>query len=501
MKIMDRIGGAEGVKVIIGSGFFWAWMDALFMSAFFITPQSQGIMSELAFVAVFACTVPLSVFGLARRSRFAALLASKRFMALMALVGSAGSLLFLAAGVADNAALVALGGLLGGCFMASFGAAWGACYCSKGAQSATPFVTGAFAFAPLADIPLLLMVPFASSVFFALLPIASFGLLLSVGAPCRAFGLVRKGQGDHASGARDYVRRYLGLSITLIGAAMLVTFGFGYLQHLISFSPITQGGELGGIVVQIARGVTSVALFILFMLLPQKMSAVYRVGFLVMVAGVMMVPFFFGGDFFAVPGAVIIAGYTVFDVFIWVIFCHIAQSESDDPLKTIVLIRLVASLFSVAGAIVGIVLVGPGSIVSEFASQETTVVGYLIVIAIVLILSGEDSRGLFASTKTSRVIVRTDSAEDAGTSDLVDTWFTEAGLTMREREIAGHLMQGRTQPWIAEALGISENTVGTHVRHIYQKTDVHDRQQFIDQSLWLASPEARDASSPVTEPC
>jgi DNA-binding CsgD family transcriptional regulator len=32
-------------------------------------------------------------------------------------------------------------------------------------------------------------------------------------------------------------------------------------------------------------------------------------------------------------------------------------------------------------------------------------------------------------------------------------------------------------------LGISENTVGTHMRHIYQKMGVHNRQDFIDVVL------------------
>ena len=77
----------------------------------------------------------------------------------------------------------------------------------------------------------------------------------------------------------------------------------------------------------------------------------------------------------------------------------------------------------------------------------------------------------------------------------IDAWFDRIGLTTREREIGVLLAYGRTQPWIAERLSISENTVGTHVRHIYQKAGVHGRQEFIDfvfspdQSM---SPESRE---------
>lgn len=82
----------------------------------------------------------------------------------------------------------------------------------------------------------------------------------------------------------------------------------------------------------------------------------------------------------------------------------------------------------------------------------------------------------------------------------MNDWFTSLGFTSREKDVAELLLQGRTQPWIAEALGISENTVGTHVRHIYQKTDVHDRQQFLDQAIFHISPESRDLPESITRP-
>ena len=54
------------------------------------------------------------------------------------------------------------------------------------------------------------------------------------------------------------------------------------------------------------------------------------------------------------------------------------------------------------------------------------------------------------------------------------------GLTGRETEILGHLAQGRTNTRIAEDLFISPSTVRGHIRHIYTKLDVHDRQELID---------------------
>ena len=54
------------------------------------------------------------------------------------------------------------------------------------------------------------------------------------------------------------------------------------------------------------------------------------------------------------------------------------------------------------------------------------------------------------------------------------------GLTPRETEILALLAQGRSAPYIRDALIISKGTVTTHLKHIYRKLDVHSRQELID---------------------
>lgn len=56
----------------------------------------------------------------------------------------------------------------------------------------------------------------------------------------------------------------------------------------------------------------------------------------------------------------------------------------------------------------------------------------------------------------------------------------QCALTRREAEVLGHLARGRTNTRIAEDLCISPATVRGHIRHIYTKLDVHDRQELID---------------------
>ena len=61
-------------------------------------------------------------------------------------------------------------------------------------------------------------------------------------------------------------------------------------------------------------------------------------------------------------------------------------------------------------------------------------------------------------------------------------------LSAREAEIALLLAQGRSRPYIAQALYLSENTVRTHAKNIYTKLDVHTKQELIDLLHGGASP-------------
>lgn len=56
----------------------------------------------------------------------------------------------------------------------------------------------------------------------------------------------------------------------------------------------------------------------------------------------------------------------------------------------------------------------------------------------------------------------------------------EGGLTDREADVMGLLAQGFSQAAISERLFIGEGTVHTHRAHVYQKLNVHSRQELID---------------------
>ncbi|WP_370514644.1 response regulator transcription factor [Adlercreutzia sp. ZJ138] len=61
----------------------------------------------------------------------------------------------------------------------------------------------------------------------------------------------------------------------------------------------------------------------------------------------------------------------------------------------------------------------------------------------------------------------------------VDGWGEKFGLSAREKEVAQLLLSGRNVPAVADLLCISQSTVQTHVKHIYERTGVHSRQELI----------------------
>ncbi len=65
-------------------------------------------------------------------------------------------------------------------------------------------------------------------------------------------------------------------------------------------------------------------------------------------------------------------------------------------------------------------------------------------------------------------------------NDRVNEFATFYGLTNRQTEVMELLVQGRSVSYIAKELCLSPDTVKGHVRILYQKTNIHSKQELID---------------------
>ena len=64
---------------------------------------------------------------------------------------------------------------------------------------------------------------------------------------------------------------------------------------------------------------------------------------------------------------------------------------------------------------------------------------------------------------------------DARCYELADGYF----LTQSESRILVQIARGRSAKYIADELGISFNTVRTRIRHVYERLDIHARQELL----------------------
>jgi DNA-binding NarL/FixJ family response regulator len=56
-------------------------------------------------------------------------------------------------------------------------------------------------------------------------------------------------------------------------------------------------------------------------------------------------------------------------------------------------------------------------------------------------------------------------------------------LSAQQREVAVSLAKGSTNRELADAMGVSINTVAHHVKQLFQRLDTHDSQQMVAKVL------------------
>lgn len=121
---------------------------------------------------------------------------------------------------------------------------------------------------------------------------------------------------------------------------------------------------------------------------------------------------------------------------------------------------------SAAALLLGVLLYGTSG------AQGTLVAASMYgVLIVVLVLLRRAQRGKAAASR------RSDGSRTI--EEICAGIARDHGLSPREAEVFALLAQGRSRTFIQNELFLSDGTVKTHIRHIYQKLDVHDKQELI----------------------
>lgn len=196
------------------------------------------------------------------------------------------------------------------------------------------------------------------------------------------------------------------------------------------------------------------------------LDGVYRLAMLVMMAGFLFVPVL---SEFGVSGeAIELAGYLGLTYVLVSLFLVMARLTGQDAAVSFA--RGFSALF--LGEMAGIVLGNGVDMLAPSGQTPYAVVacaGLAALFSYLFLFTERDFRAL-------SVIARDVDRFDEACKTLAETY----GLSKRESEILPLALRGRTGERIAAEFYISKSTVDTHLRRIYSKTGVHNRQELID---------------------
>ena len=217
-------------------------------------------------------------------------------------------------------------------------------------------------------------------------------------------------------------------------------------------------------------GGNAVAAVLILLLLASKRQGDFQKALMVFV-GIMAVCYalsglFIGADsgttstpFKVAQHCVILATQPCVSIAMWFVLLDIAQKTRVSPF-------LICGLGLIAGALGR----AAGTGIGMAAPLDPAALSILALLMLV------PSMYFFAtSDQPKEVIVNAEEVLQRRLDRMADT----AGLTAREREILELWVTGHRLDYVAEALFISKNTVKTHLRHIYQKTQTGNKEELL----------------------
>lgn len=161
------------------------------------------------------------------------------------------------------------------------------------------------------------------------------------------------------------------------------------------------------------------------------------------------------------------ASFAVIALAIW---CSMASAARSVPLAAMLVFPACLVLLALAFVIglCGIAIIGTDG-------RTICLIMLTVYLALIAISFAQGSRSREGRRTEPRV------ADDSRTyiHRRCDTLAAERGLSPREREVLYYLGRGYNHGYVAEKLYISENTVRTHVRHIYGKLSVGSREELL----------------------
>ncbi len=266
--------------------------------------------------------------------------------------------------------------------------------------------------------------------------------------------------------------------------ALAVAFALAFNLSLAFSTGASMYGPLGILVVSAAT--LALALFSRDGFNP---SALFKLSVPCMIAGLLMISWVNLGANVATLFSN--AGNIAFELFILITLADACRRYAVSPFWLFGIVEGASYAATCAGKLLGNLLTN----VYPAGSPESGTVVMAAVVGLVALCSFFPGERLALRTFGGEAEKGTGKEDDAlgelsGMALLCATASRRYGLSRREEEILGLLLQGMSAGQIEEELAISRSTVKSHIQHIYEKTGVHSRDEL--RALVAAPKEAPD---------
>jgi DNA-binding CsgD family transcriptional regulator len=381
----------------------------------------------------------------------------------------AGSALWITAAwsTSNNILLIVVCGLLTGLGSAILLMQWGRVFGSIPAttsniESAISYLSAAVVFLLLSFLPL----P-ASIVVIAILPLASIYYLFKQGTPLEA--------GAKTSQESVLVVMRDPFILKLLFGALLIGCSVGIANEFYFISKPTPSHEASAIQFFLAAALAPLIMLLVSVFSKRRdFGFAYRPTMALMIFGVIMIPFFAQSP--QMTGWIVLVGYHCFDLMLWTLLADLSYRFHISPILSFGLGRGLLYFASGLGNLLGSVFrlqSGEGFDLATL-SVASTILTLVLIVTYCFVLTEKD---LFSYEGVEKV----DKDGKPGSimqacSQIADLY----NLSPREEAVMRLLVKGRSINRIQEEIYVSKGTVNTHLHHIYQKLDIHTKQELLD---------------------
>lgn len=499
--------GSASWLAILGAAFAWSWMDNGMFNDLAASFGATGSNAEAIVGKGFGLTIFSSIIALtlmivigSTRKLSTACFYPKTLLASCG-VGAAGSILVVLACLFGIPALYTTGSLAVGACLAITTTLWGLVCIAQGPQKALIHISGAWAIGFFLNTLMENLQPLAKGAMFTSLPLLAGAAYVAL-ARLQGHGpFTIAGPRKPAASVPGH-RSVYGTDVRFPLLILVFCLAFGFMYSTDVLPAIEQGGTTAIAVIGV-RGLTATVLFVIGLSpLVKHVGTAFNICLSLMVAGALaMTVQVFTSSSQALAVVLVPLGYAGFDILTWTLVSHYSSVPGSRPICIASLAALAQQIGILAGGFLGTSAVASSvSGIAFVAFMYVFIMGAFGLTRLCSVAWGQ--RKIEPSAKTAAGVEANAASKTPGTGaadgtaaaangtplneerepspDYTDRIGSDFGLTSREVETLSLFSEGRSAPFIAEKLVLSESTVRTHIRHIYAKCGVHNRQELLD---------------------